>query len=358
MSQAANTMADVRSRLKWAFIYFLHFTGLFALTRWWIARKGAIVLTFHRVLEEASLSQSCSPSGMVVTSGTFQSVLQHVKQHYCLLDLKGEAPEQRNEVQIAVTFDDGWEDNASTAFPIAQRLNIPFTIFVCPGLMDTPVPFWPERLVALLRSAAKSRDSAQKLHEALNSNGYSEWANAVHAGDGDAATILIQRLKSLSFEARKQLLNSLFSCGIFAQYPNARVDRTMSWPQLTELHKAGVSFGSHSQNHEILPSLPQTQVEKELSESRSALESRVGSCVLFSYPNGDASREVRDTVAKFGFRLAFINSPGIWRWSGDPHLIPRINLSEGTLVDRDGRFSPLAFDYRVFWNAFVHQQAA
>lgn len=357
MSRVFNTIARFRSRFKWAFIYFLQYVGLFAVAKWWIRREGAIVLTFHRVLEENALAHSCSPSAMIVTSATFESLLRHVQQHYSIVDLANETERERERLQVAITFDDGWEDNASTAFPIARKLNVPFTIFVCPGLMHTPVPFWPERVIALIGSAERSADSAQMLHQVLISNGYSEWAATLAAGTGDAATYLIQRVKSLSFEARTELLHSLLSCGIVSkQYPNASVDRTMSWSQLAELHNAGVSFGSHSHNHEILPCLPAERMEKEISESKAALESRVGPCVLFSYPNGDASREVRDTVAKFGFKLAFINSPGVWRWTGDPFLIPRINLSEGTLVGRDGRFSTLAFDYRVFWNAFIHRQ--
>jgi len=59
-------------------------------------------------------------------------------------------------------------------------------------------------------------------------------------------------------------------------------------------------------------------------------------------------------VARSGYKRAFINSPGVWRKDDDPFLIPRINLSEGTVTDPNGKFSPLAFEYRVFWNALVH----
>jgi peptidoglycan/xylan/chitin deacetylase (PgdA/CDA1 family) len=315
------------------------------------------VLTFHRILSEDAAALTSSPSGLVVSQATFESLLRHVKEHYCVLDLAHGGPqEQCHDIQVAITFDDGWEDNASTAFPVAAKFNVPFTIFVCPGLMDRPVPFWPERIVALIRSAEGSAEAMKCMCRALASTGYPEWAAALAGGNGDCVHDLIERLKSLPGEQRQGVLDALLSCGVFSKgYPNENVDRTMSWSQLARLHCAGVSFGSHTQRHEILTRIPQAQVEQEVSESKAALENHLAHCSLFSYPNGDMSAEVRDTVARLGFKLAFINSPGVWRRGGDPLLIPRINLSEGTLTGMDGRFSPLAFDYRVFWDAFIHR---
>jgi peptidoglycan/xylan/chitin deacetylase (PgdA/CDA1 family) len=297
---------------------------------------------------------------MLVTEATFESVLRHVKECYSILDLANGAPQgQRGRIQVAITFDDGWEDNASTAFPIAAGLKVPFTIFICPELMQKPMPFWPERVVALIRFADTSTDVVKWLSQALATAGYPEWAAALANENGNRADILINRLKSLSFEERGRLLASLFSCDAPSEdHATGNVDRTMSWSQLEQLYSAGVSFGSHTLRHEILTSIPLPRVEEEVRGSKAALEDHIAHCSLFSYPNGDVSREVREIVERFGFKLAFINSPGVWRRSDDPFLIPRINLSEGTLVGSDGQFSRLAFEYRVFWNAFVHRGLA
>jgi peptidoglycan/xylan/chitin deacetylase (PgdA/CDA1 family) len=357
VSPAHGSKPRLRAGLKWVFVHALRYTGLLAFAKWWIRRHGAIVLTFHRILSEKATAQTCSPSGMVVTDATFESLLRHVKERYSILDLANGAPqEQRHSIQVAITFDDGWEDNASTAFPIAAKLNVPFTIFVCPELMEKPVPFWPERIVALLRSAHDSAEAMKCMCQALASNGCPGWAAALADGNGDRANELIERLKSISCEERQSLLGLLLSCGMLSKdCPDGNVDRTMSWSQLARLHRAGVSFGSHSQRHEILTRMPLARVEQEVCESRAALADHLTNCSLFSYPNGDVSPDVRAIVERFGFTLAFINSPGVWSRTSDPLLVPRINLSEENLVDRDGRFSTLAFDYRVFWNAFIHR---
>ena len=191
---------------------------------------------------------------------------------------------------------------------------------------------------------------------ALASAGYPGWAQSLAAADGDLSPDLIDKMKSLSGEERNRLLDSLCACGILnTGVVGEDVDRTMSWSQLTQLNRAGVTFGSHTQRHEILTTIPFAQVEREAAESKAALEGYVGHCAVFSYPNGDVSPEVRDAVARSGYQFAFHNSPGIWRSDGDPFLIPRINLCEETVTAPDGRFSPLAFDYRVFWNVFTHR---
>jgi peptidoglycan/xylan/chitin deacetylase (PgdA/CDA1 family) len=59
----------------------------------------------------------------------------------------------------------------------------------------------------------------------------------------------------------------------------------LSWPQVRELAKAGISFGSHSVSHKYLARLSQEQVDQELRVSRETIENQTGKDVLtFSYP--------------------------------------------------------------------------
>jgi len=96
-----------------------------------------------------------------------------------------------------------------------------------------------------------------------------------------------------------------------------------------------------------------SQVERQVSHSKEILESHVGTCSLFSYPNGNFSAGVREIVAKQGYRFAFMTYPGIWHKTADHFAIPRINISEDSITGFRGRFSPTAFEYWAFWRAFV-----
>jgi len=357
VSYAPTQVRRLRCVAKWILIHALRWTGLLGLAKWWIRRNGAVVLTFHRVLSEEALAQTSSQSGLLIGRTTFEQLLRYIKDHYSVFDLaRGGLQDQREHIQVAITFDDGWEDNASTAFPTAAKWKLPFTIFICPQLMEKSAPFWPEHVVALVRSASASAAVMAQICRILASAGHPEWAASLTDSKGDCTDALIEWLKTLPVKHRENLLDSILSRGLPPEaYPNGSVDCTMSWSQAELLHQAGISFGSHTQRHEILTRIPLAQVEQEVSESKTAIEDHLAHCSLFSYPNGNASPEVRDVVARCGFKLAFINSAGVWRRSSDPLLIPRINVSEGDLTSMDGRFSPLAFEYRVFWKAFIHR---
>jgi peptidoglycan/xylan/chitin deacetylase (PgdA/CDA1 family) len=162
----------------------------------------------------------------------------------------------------------------------------------------------------------------------------------------------IETLKGLTAQERKRRIDAITSSdGVTGS--NAPVDQTMTWEQIAELHEGGVIFGSHTSTHEILTGIPPAQAQDEISLSRDLIERRLrGPCSIFSYPNGDFSRNVRELVARAGYRFAFLNQdPGVWTRSSDPYLIPRVNVCEYHLIDGKGKFSPLMFDYAVVWNA-------
>ncbi len=47
---------------------------------------------------------------------------------------------------VAITFDDGYRDQLELAVPMLERLGLPATFFLVPGLLDRTVPAWWEEL--------------------------------------------------------------------------------------------------------------------------------------------------------------------------------------------------------------------
>ena len=43
---------------------------------------------------------------------------------------------------ICVTFDDGYRDNYTLAYPLLKRLNVSFTVYVTTGFIDNRLPMW------------------------------------------------------------------------------------------------------------------------------------------------------------------------------------------------------------------------
>ena len=309
----------------------LRASGMLSLARKWVQRHGAIVLTFHRVLSDSELEQTASLGGMIVRDQTFADFLNYASQHCEFANLEQE-PEWNpaGKLKLAITFDDGWADNAQSVYPLASRYRVPFVIFIVPERTGTVLPFWPERTAAAL-------DRIPSVN-----------------GNRRVASIrkVIEALKTLPALERESRISQMVGSGVAVESSSV-VDKTMTWDQIAELHAGGVTFGSHTSTHEILTMVPADQAEREIVESRRSIQQKLGNCCeMFSYPNGDYSEPVRDLVAEAGYKFAFLNQdPGVWTRDCDPFLIPRVNVCEYHLVDAKGNFSPLVFDYAVVWSA-------
>jgi peptidoglycan/xylan/chitin deacetylase (PgdA/CDA1 family) len=326
------TRSERRAKSKALWAGLLRASGILPLAKSWVRRRGTLVLTFHRVLPDAELQQTASLPGMVVRQKTFDAFLGYAADQCEFVDLKQDIDWQRgSRLKLAITFDDGWSDNALIAYPIASRHRAPMVIFIVAEKMGTSLPFWPERTAAVLDRRRTSPGLVQSRNHIEQT---------------------IEDLKGLPANERNRRIGQLISDQLTAQ-SFSHVDQTMGWEEVAQLHRGGVTFGSHTSTHEILTTVPLAQAEEEIAGSRGRIEKKLGApCRLFSYPNGDFSESVRDLVQQAGYKLAFLNQdPGIWTERCDPYLIPRVNVCEHHLVDVKGKFSPLIFEYAVVWSA-------
>ena len=317
------TKRAVRARSKAIWAGLLRISGLLSLAKAWVRGNGVIVLTFHRVLTEAELRETASLAGMVVKVETFDRFLEYASQQCEIVDLSRDLEWRRkSKLRIALTFDDGWSDNATGA---------PMTIFIVPERTGQALPFWPELVAATLRRGMAGEDST-------HSPNYIEQ--------------VIEGLKELPGEERKRLIGRMMGAQA-APNSSASVDTTMTWEQVAQLQAGGATVGSHTSTHEILTCVAEGQAREEITASRGLIERQLGAdCSLFSYPNGNCSPPVRDLAARAGYKLAFLNQkPGAWTQHCDPYLVPRVNVCESHLVNAQGRFSPPIFEYAVVWKA-------
>src|SRR5258706_11586469 len=119
---------EVRRRLKFALADLLYYSGFTRLWRRMRAHRRACVLGLHRVLEPAERATSGSQDGIILTRENFSALLQHLKRNFTLLPASeliadGAAPHffVDGKPSCAITFDDGWLDNYTTAFPLLRR---------------------------------------------------------------------------------------------------------------------------------------------------------------------------------------------------------------------------------------------
>jgi len=306
---------------------------------WWakrqLRRRGAVlVLTFHRILDDAEFRLTCSLPGMVVRRRTFETLAAHAAREFEAVDFAQAIAGTAGKLRVMFTFDDGWKDNYTNALPVMRACGMPATVFVCPGLIGRTLPFWPEAIASLLGEATPRVPGAE-------------------------IELLIERLKTYSAVRRQQYISQLCEFHVPADRRDAyNGDRTVSWDDIREMDAAGVKVGCHTHTHQILTTVPEQTARQEIRESKRAIEEVLGRrCNLFAYPNGNTSAATRRILAEEGFTAAFTTERRAWTSGSDPMAIPRINVCEESVVGLTGRFSPAMFQYSVFWKAWRAMRA-
>jgi len=204
-----------------------------------------------------------------------------------------------NEKMALITFDDGYLDNYELAFPILKSLNIPATFFVTTSLINSnTVPWWDEIAWHIKQCAG----GKIKL---------SNWKNAISinkvVGKQDIRTVL-QRFKSDPKNIEKQLieLRKISNTSIPKDICN---NLFMSWTQLKEMSDNNMTIGAHSHTHKIFSTLSKTELDFELTESKSLIESALKTSVSsLSYPIGSSTtynKNMYGAIFEKGYSLAF-----------------------------------------------------
>jgi peptidoglycan/xylan/chitin deacetylase (PgdA/CDA1 family) len=103
----------------------------------------------------------------------------------------------------------------------------------------------------------------------------------------------------------------------------------LTWPQIDDLHRAGIEVGAHTITHGFLTQYSDKQLEDELQIPKAILEERLGSEVgAFAYPQGDYDSRVVQATRRAGYRTATTVDQGRVGLRDDPLLLPRLLVSD------------------------------
>ena len=108
----------------------------------------------------------------------------------------------------------------------------------------------------------------------------------------------------------------------------------LSWHEVRELSAAGISFGSHTENHPQLSELSDTEVEHEIQHSKENIEESLGSAIdTFSYPykfpdeNKRFKIILRDLLNKYGYKYGVSTRIGTTSKKDDAYFMKRLPIN-------------------------------
>jgi len=105
----------------------------------------------------------------------------------------------------------------------------------------------------------------------------------------------------------------------------------MTVDQIKELDANGMIIGSHTKNHLDISSLSTSQLEIQLSESKSYLEQLLGHPVVdFCYPAGKYNQDNINSLKNDGYLTATATKSGIADTKSNLFELPRIRMQNST----------------------------
>ena len=222
---------------------------------------------------------------------------------------------------VMITFDDGYRDNYTNAYPILKSYGVPATFFITTGFLDVPkVPWWDE-IAWIVRSS--------KL-EALDVN---PWTVTPVLFDEPHREFAINRLlsiyKALPGTATEDYISFLADKLQTGRIPNRIANELwMTWNMIREMKNNGMTFGGHTVNHPIMANLPPDEQDYEIKECRRRLVEELGEpLVAFSYPVGGPKSfngHTRAALVRHGFHWGFTYQGGYCHYDQEDRLaVPR-----------------------------------
>jgi predicted ATP-grasp superfamily ATP-dependent carboligase/peptidoglycan/xylan/chitin deacetylase (PgdA/CDA1 family) len=306
-------------RLELALAACLCYSGIVKLARWYTRKQGQrlVVLCYHRA-----------------EGGFLRQHLLYLRRHYRILHLeaalgalyepqKGALQGRKQPTLLALTFDDGYQDNYTQAFALAEELGVPITIFLVPGYIDSGNRFWwqePHYLLHYAESGEVTIDGC-----------------TYHLGNADEKNSLEReidkRLRSASSVEEREAFLAVVHEALQVSSSLAAEEKgglPLNWKEIREMEESGVvSFDAHTMHHPILAYLADPkELQYEVSECRIVLERQLGHSVrAFAYPVGKEEHIGECGLAAVraaNYDWALTAMHGINTPETDPQLLHRI----------------------------------
>jgi len=301
---------------------------------------AGVILMLHRVLANDRAADLPHRNELCVGPKAFEHLLVWLRRHFdCvpLMDILTPNALRSERPRMALTFDDGWRDNAVNAFPLLQKHQVPASIFLSTDFIGSRQRFWWESLGGTLWG---SHGEKARMH-------LIECLHVIH----HPVPVLVDDIdvdrRSLSLLHYLQSLKTLEPAmleRLTDECPPEAQPQALDWHQVRALEASGlVRFGPHGASHAILTELDDVRLSEEISRSRDALSNGCNRPLpVYCYPNGNNDERVRKQIAAHDYPFALGTGTGIYRGEGDPLNLPRFGVSQRTARN------PELLSWRIF----------
>jgi len=305
-------------------------SGILYLKQRFRPRKNIIILGYHALKTPVFLKNTL---GIGFGIADFVSQIKYIAARFNVISMEDFLNSLHNKVDfpentVMITFDDGYRDVYELAMPILNKYGLSATVFVSTGHMGNRTSLWTNLLYYYFYKSDRASltwnlpDKPETLFPLQDPTSRRESILRISGS--------LKQMDTRNRETQIRIIREKLHVDS-ASDPHDDLPM-LDWSQVKILADNGFHIGSHSCTHPILSRCAENELERELSESKSEIESRTGrECRVLAYPNGqpgDYDAKTIAAVTKIGYSAAFTFHAGLVHPNVDPYRISRHPIFE------------------------------
>ena len=287
----------------------------------------------------------------------FRQQIEYMSSHFNMVTMEEviDAVERKIDLpdnSLLLTFDDGYVDNYTYAFPILDEFKVQGSFFIPGKTFTTHQLLDVNKIHYILASAdinelvadvKKEMDyyRGREFDYAPTDELYEEFAKPSRYDIPE--TIFVKRMlqKALPEKVRNTISSDLFEKYVGVTEEQLAYELYMTEEQIRTMKRHGMFIGLHGYDHYWLGNLPKDQMQKDISKALDTLDEFIDrKHWVMNYPYGSYNEDVLDYIKKEGACLGIITDVRIADLTkDDPLKLPRLNCND---------FPPKSENYKDF----------
>lgn len=276
----------------------------------------------------------------------FRKQMEYLKAHFRIVTMEEVIAACSGEKDLPdkamlLTFDDGYIDNYTFAFPILEEYGIQGSFFI-PGKTFAYHQLLDVNKIHYILAAADIRNLVTDLKREMEYYRGQEYdypsteelfrrygvANRFDGGE----IIFVKRMLQtvLPENLRNRISSKLFTKYVGVTEEQLAYELYMTEEQIRTMKRHGMFIGVHGYDHYWLGNLPPEQMREDISLALDALDEFIDRrCWVMNYPYGNYNSDVVDYVKKQGACLGLTTEVGIAKiGEDDPLTLPRFDCND------------------------------
>jgi tetratricopeptide (TPR) repeat protein len=290
-------------------------------------RNKLIILNYHRIRPNDFLFSTAFDDGVyTLNQDELARQIKWLKSNTWIMSEKDLLDHNKDGIFrapktsapcVMITFDDGYLDNFTLAYPILKYFEVPAILFVATQMIHARQVAWWDVITYLIKRCAKPFISID--------------GRQFPMGDQKKEAIAFFQLlmKQEKYEHTKYLLTELSEvCEVALPDREIQDKELLTWKEIREMAQHHIAIGSHTHTHRVLSTLSPTDQKEEMLLSKLLIEENIGQPVLsISYPVGEPHYITAETPAiasDSGYLLGFTTNTGFNQWKSiQPYAVKR-----------------------------------